>query len=108
MLTVMGFGFVALVLTILPPFVMARLKAERRAKGLRAAMPEAETSSIYLAFNGRSSREPAAKQAAMDSQIAEMARDGWTFLRATEASPFKTLRAFGGGLNLEFIRPLRV
>jgi hypothetical protein len=40
----------------------------------------------------------------MDAKIAEMASSGWTFLRAAEASPLRTIRSWGGGLTLHFIR----
>jgi hypothetical protein len=33
-----------------------------------------------------------------------MASVGWTFLRAAEASPLRTIRSWGGGLTLHFIR----
>jgi len=47
---------------------------------------------------------PGAKRVAMDARIAEMATVGWTFLRASEANPLRTLRSWGGGLHLHFIR----
>jgi hypothetical protein len=55
---------------------------------------------IYLEFSSGWT----GKRAEMDAKIAEMARAGWTFLRATEASPLRTLRSWGGGLTLHFIR----
>jgi len=33
-----------------------------------------------------------------------MAKTGWTFLRASEANPLRTLQSPGGGLTLHFIR----
>lgn len=40
----------------------------------------------------------------MDAKIAEMAMDGWLFLRATAANPLRTIPSWGGGLRLHFIR----
>ena len=45
-----------------------------------------------------------AKQREIDAKIAEMQPQGWTFLRAIEASPLRTIRSRGGGLTLHFIR----
>jgi hypothetical protein len=74
---------------------------ERRARELRDLHPQADQASCYLAFRSTFSW---GKQREMDELIAEMARDGWTFLRATAANPLRTMRSWGGGLNLHFIR----
>ena len=81
----------------LPP----RIRMERRARALLAQHPDAERTSVYLAFRSGSST---ARQREMDARIAEMASAGWTFLRAAEASPLRTMRSWGGGLTLHFIR----
>ena len=39
----------------------------------------------------------------MDAKIAEMRSSGWTFLRAHEASPWRTIRSWGGGVTLQFL-----
>lgn len=78
-----------------------RIQMERRAGALLAQHPDAERTSVYLAFR---SGWRTAKQRDMDARIAEMASAGWTFLRAAEASPLRTMRSWGGGLTLHFIR----
>jgi len=90
------------------PFVIAflivlprRIQMRRRARAMLAQHPYAEQTSVYLAFR---SGWWTAKQRAMDAKIAEMASAGWTFLRAAEASPLRTIRSWGGGLTLHFIR----
>ena len=74
---------------------------ERRARGILAQHPGAERISVYLAFR---SGWWSGKGKEMDAKVAEMARAGWTFLRATEASPPRTIRSWGGGVTLHFIR----
>ena len=71
-----------------------RIRMERRARALLAEHPEAERLSVYLEFRSGWYR---GKGHEMDSKIAEMAMDGWTFLRASEASPLRTIRSWGGG-----------
>ena len=78
-----------------------RVRMERRARKLLAEHPGAEQTALYLQF--RSARW-SAKQTAHDAMVAEMAAKGWTFLRASEASPFRTLATWGGGVNMYFIR----
>ena len=73
----------------------------RRARALLAQYPDAERSSVYLEFRFGWYR---GKGRQMDAKIAEMAREGWTFLRATEVTPLRTIRSWGGGLHLHFIR----
>jgi len=90
------------VLMVLAVFVLpARIRMERRARELMRSHPEAERTSLYLAFRTTFSWE---KQHEMDAMITEMARGGWTYLRATAANPLRTMRSWGGGLNLHFIR----
>jgi hypothetical protein len=38
------------------------------------------------------------------AKMAEMGTAGWIFLRGTAASPLRTIRSWGGGLMLHFIR----
>ena len=84
-------------------FVVAipRYRMEQRARGLLAQHPDAERTSVYLELH---SRFAAGKQREIDAKIAEMQPRGWTFLRAMEASPLRTLFSWGGGLTLHFIR----
>jgi hypothetical protein len=79
----------------------ARLRMERRARSLVAQYPRAERTSVYLQLH--SARAPS-KQREVDAKVAEMRERGWTFLRSAEASPLRTIRSWGGGLTLHFIR----
>jgi hypothetical protein len=88
------------VLLAVPFVLIPRRRMEQRARALLAQHPNAELTSIYLAFRSGWT----GKRAEMDAKIAEMARGGWTFLRASEASPLRTIRSWGGGLTLHFIR----
>jgi hypothetical protein len=78
-----------------------RLRMERRARQLLAQHPQAEQTSVYLAFR---SGWATGKRIEMDAKIAEMRSSGWTFLRAHEASPLRTISSRGGGVTLRFIR----
>jgi hypothetical protein len=90
-----------LVLALVAVLVLPeRLRMERRARRLLSTHPDAERKSVYLPFPRVMS-----KRAVMEARIAEIEVDGWTFLRATEANPWRTLRSWGGGLTLHFIRP---
>lgn len=90
------------------PFVIAllivaprRIRMRRRASALLARHPHAEQISVYLPFR---SGGWSGKQREMDAKIAEMASSGWLYLRAAEANPLRTIRSWGGGLTLHFIR----
>ena len=103
---IMNIAFVLLIVAL--PLMMAllivlpgRFRMERRARGLLAEHPQAERTSVYLAF--RSGWAPG-KQREMDARFEEMRNSGWTFLRAIEANPFRTLLSWGGGVTLQFIR----
>jgi hypothetical protein len=76
---------------------------ERKAKELLAKMPEHESKTIYLSF---ASIFPNAKHMAMNSKIAEIERDGWIFLKASEAGLHRSSFSWGGGVDLHFIREL--
>jgi hypothetical protein len=78
-----------------------RFRMERRARALLAQHPGAEQTSVYLELHSTFAGD---KQREIDAKIAEMQPQGWTFLRAMEASPLRTLRSWGGGLTLHFIR----
>jgi hypothetical protein len=82
---------------------LPRIKMDRRAKALLVQMPEHDSTTIYLAF---ASALPWEKHAAMESKIAEMERNGWVFLKASESGPLKTISSWGGGLDLQFIKSL--
>ena len=88
------------VLLVVPFVFIPRRRMEQRARALLTQHPNAEQKSIYLAFRSGG----AGKRTEMDARIAELARAGWTFLRASEASPLRTIRSWGGGLTLHFIR----
>jgi hypothetical protein len=78
-----------------------RFRMERRARALLAEHPDVERTSVYLELH---STFAGGKQREIDAKIAEMQPQGWTFLRAMEASPLRTLFSWGGGLTLHFIR----
>jgi hypothetical protein len=81
--------------------VVPRFRMERRARALLAQHPGAEQTSVYLELH---STFAGGKQREIDAKIAEMEPRGWTFLRAMEASPLRTMFSWGGGLTLHFIR----
>jgi hypothetical protein len=89
-------AFLLIVFVIIPRFRM-----ERRARTLLSQHPGAEQTSVYLELH---STFAGSKQREIDAKIAEMQPQGWTFLRAMEASPLRTMRSWGGGLTLHFIR----
>lgn len=89
---------VAIVLAVVLP---QRIRMERRARALMKEHPDAEKTSMYIAFQSGWS---GGKRKEMDVKIADMSTIGWTLLRATEASPLKTIRSWGGGLTMHFIR----
>lgn len=89
-----SFAFMFFVLT-------PRIEMLRRAGKLLKEIPQHERAMVYLPF---SSTFSPGKQIEMAAKIAEMGEDGWVFLKAGEAHPLKTLRSWGGGLNLHFIR----
>jgi len=92
----------AFVLLLVIAFVVPRrLRMERRAQALLAQHPDAERTSVYLELH---STFASGKQREIDSKIAEMQPEGWTFLRAMEANPLRTIFSWGGGLTLHFIR----
>jgi hypothetical protein len=101
------FLFLLLLFTVMPSVIVfliilqKRVQMGQRARALLAQYPHAEQTSVYIAFR---SGWWAGKQREMDTKIAEMAAAGWTFLRATEANPLRTIRSWGGGLTLHFIR----
>ena len=82
-------------------FFIPRFRMERRARALLAQHPGAEQTSVYLELH---STFAGGKQREIDAKIAEMQPQGWTFLRAMEASPLRTMSSWGGGLTLHFIR----
>lgn len=86
---------------VLVPFVIMRLRMERRARALLAKHPNSEQISVYLALH---SGWPHKKHQELDAKIVEMKTKGWTYTRGSEASPFRTIRTWGGGLTLHFIR----
>lgn len=78
-----------------------RIRMERRARELLAGHPGAEQTSVYLQFHSAKWSE---KRKAHETMVADMAGQGWTFLRASEASPLRTAFTWAGGVNMHFIR----
>lgn len=76
-----------------------RVRMGKRARRLLCAHPQAERKSVSLSFP-----RVMGKRAVMQCRNAEIEADGRTFLRASEAIPWRTLRSWGGGLNLHSIR----
>jgi hypothetical protein len=81
--------------------VIPRFRMERQARALAAQYPGAERTSVYLSFH---STFADGKRQEIDAKIAEMKAQGWTLLRYMEANPLRTIRSWGGGLTLHFIR----
>ena len=93
---------VVIAATVFVPLVLIpRLRMERRARALLAQHPGAEQKSVYLELHSTWAWD---KRREMDAKIAEMQPQGWTFLRAKMAGPLRTIRSWGGGLTLHFIR----
>jgi hypothetical protein len=92
---------VAILFVVFLAYLLGRIRAARRAHAIIGRHPGAERKSVYFAFRSTFAWDI---EREMDAKIAEMTRSGWAFLRATEANPFLTLRSWGGGLNLHFIR----
>src|SRR4051812_43388543 len=88
-----GFAFVAVALP--------RMRMERHAKLLLAAMPERDTKAVYLSFP---SPWPWRKRALFDSKKEEVESSGWTFLKASKVTFMKSIASVGGGVTLHFIR----
>jgi hypothetical protein len=93
--------FVAGVACALTVFAIRRFRMERRARVLLSQHPSAEQTSLCLQFY---SPFPWDKQREMDAKIAEMDRQGWTFLRASSADFLRAMRSWGGAMTLQFIR----
>jgi hypothetical protein len=89
------------VLLLIAFVVVPRFRMERRARALLAQHPGAEQTSIYLESHSTFAWD---KKREIDAKIAEMRPQGWTFLRAMEVSPLRSIRSWGGGLALHFIR----
>jgi len=92
---------VAAFLVFVLAVVIPRFKMERQARALVARHPGAEQTSVYLELHSTFAWN---KKREMDAKVAEMKAQGWTLLRATEANPLRTIRSWGGGLTLHFIR----
>lgn len=63
-------------------------------------MGKVDETEVFVSFpsvNGR--------QSLIEEKKAEMARQGWTYLRLKEAPVRQTMRTWGGGLTLQFVRP---
>ena len=89
------------ILLIVFVVVVPRYRAQRRERALLTQHPGAEQTSVYLELHSTWAWQ---KQREIDAKIAEMQPQGWTFLRARAASPLRTMRSWGGGLTLHFIR----
>jgi hypothetical protein len=97
----LAFVVILTAVVLVPLVIVPRFRMERRARALLAQYPDAEQTSVYLELH---STFAGGKQREIDARIAEMQPQGWTFLRAMEASPLRTICSWGGGLTLHFIR----
>ena len=96
------FAPIAILLLAMLIFVLPRrLRMERRARELLGQHPHAERTSVYLQFRSVRWSE---KKKDHDSMIADMSAEGWTFLKASEASPVRTSFTWAGGVTMHFIR----
>ena len=93
--------FLIVMMAFVVMVLVPRGKMQRRAAGILRGLSDYEETSCYLRF---SSIWPWRKRRAMEDKIAEMAGEGWIFLKAGEAHPLKTLASWGGGLQLHFVR----
>jgi hypothetical protein len=93
--------FVAGITLALTVFGIRRFRMERQARVLLGLHPGAPQTSIYLQLY---SPFPWDKQREMDTKIAEMQQQGWTYLRASSAGFLQAMGSWGGGLTLHFIR----
>ena len=91
-------GIVIVAATIV---LRTRLKMLRRAKTLLQQMPNHQSTIRYLKS---SSAFVWQKQREIDARIAEMANDGWLFLKTSQPNLLKTVWSWEGGINLHFIR----
>jgi hypothetical protein len=94
-------SFTALLVIVVSPIIMERAHMERRAREILAHNPDAETISLYVPFRSVS---PVTRRREMNAKIEEMEAGGWQYLKASEANVARTSKAWGGGLNLHFIR----
>ena len=90
------FLILALVLVLIP-----RLRMQKRAAEIVHAMSDPEETSCYLRFT---STRPRLKKQEIEDKISEMTKQGWVFLKLSEANPLKTIFAWGGGLQMHFVR----
>jgi hypothetical protein len=72
----------------------------RRADEVLAGMGPVEEAEVYVSFRSISERA-----AAIEEKKAEMVQKGWTYLRLKEAPVHQTIKSWGGGLMLQFVRP---
>jgi hypothetical protein len=81
--------------------VIPRQRMQRRAAEILQTMTDPEETSCYLRFT---SARPRKKRQEIEDRILEMSKEGWVFLKASEANPLRTLIAWGGGLEMRFVR----
>ena len=78
-----------------------RLRMKRRAGALIAQNPVAERTSVFLELH---SLFIWSRQREVDAKIAEVKREGWTFLESMESIPYFLIPSRPSGLTLHFIR----
>lgn len=81
--------------------ILPRKRMSRRAAQLESQMPNCECTTVPVIFT---SIWPKRKRAQMSTVEAEMARNGWVFLKATAMELARTSVTLWGGLDLHFVR----
>ena len=101
-------GVMAVMFGFLSAWMLFQVMQSRRlardrdhADAVLARLEDPEERVEYLALG---SAWPVAKRRAMESRIGEIEQEGWTWLKATSAPFKKTIRSWGGGLYLHFVR----
>ncbi len=103
-LIIIGFSWIIFfVLLAIVIFIVARVRMELRAQKLLEQIPNHEIKIMYVSF--KSGFAPG-KRLEMNAKIAEMEKEGWVYLKSREANPLKTIKSWGGGLNMYFVRKL--
>ena len=79
----------------------ARARMLARADAILAMMDNPEERVELLLFQSGFAPGKGREQ---EARVHEVEKDGWTFLKATAAPFGKTIRSWGGGVNLHFVR----
>lgn len=78
-----------------------RFRMERTGAATLADHPDAERKSVRIVFTSLWAAE---KEREVDQQIADMAAEGWTFVRLREDNPLRALTTIHGSARIDFVR----